>query len=210
MRIETIEVLRCPAPHETSPLVTVAHSINGDRLIEATLGCPVCGEEYALKGGVAFFDPGAEETEPADGVDALRTAALLGLSEPGMRVALCGSFGTVGDAIELATGAACITVNASGAVRRASEADHVVLGRHDVLPFATASLSALAVDDANLALLADAARVVRANGRVLATVHASPPAGVRVLARDDHAWVGVVDGVVSHPVGLTRGASRSA
>ena len=210
MRVETIELLRCPAAHESSPLVTVAHARNGDRLIEGTLGCPICGAEYPLKEGVALLADHTGSESPTDSVDAMRTAALLGLSEPGMRVALCGAFGSVADEIEQATGATCITVNASPIIRSASTADHVVLASQALLPFSSASLAGLAVDDANLALLADAARVVRAGGRVLAPARASTPAGVTELARDEQAWVAVVEAAGSRPVGLTRGGSRSA
>lgn len=210
MRVEIIELLRCPVLHESSALVTVAHAREGDRLLEATLGCPICGEEYALKDGVVFLAPDADDTALSGRVDAMRTAALLGLSEPGMRVALCGSFGTVAEEIEQATGAVCISLNTSRTVRRASAADHVVLGRRAVLPFSDASLAGLAVDEANVDLLADAARVVRAGGRVLAPAHAPLSSGLMELARDEEAWLAVVVNVASRPVGLTRGANRSS
>lgn len=208
MRVETIELLRCPEAHESSPLVTVAHTREGDRLIDGALGCPVCGAEYALKDGVVFLAPDRGDTPLESRVDAMRTAALLGLSEPGMRVVLCGALGAAADEIEAATGATCITMNASATVRAASKADHVVLGREQALPFSPASLSGLAVDDVNIAWLSDAARVMRAGGRVLAPAHAAVPAGVRELARDATAWVAVAEGAVSAPVGLARGTSR--
>ena len=209
MRVETIELLRCVAVHESSPLVTVADSRDGDRLIEGTLGCAVCGAEYALTGGVAFLATG-RDTEPSRAaVDATRTAALLGVSEPGARVVLCGAYAGAADEIEQVTGALCITVNATGAVRAESAADHLVIDASARLPMASASLGAMAVDLAHVALLADAARVVRTGGRVLAPASAPVPHGLRELARDDDEWVAVVETSASAPVSLRRGSATS-
>ena len=206
MRVETIELLRCPVLHESSSLVTVAQARDGDRLTEGELGCAVCGAEFPLRNGVVYLSKEVRDPLHAE-PDAARTAALLGLSEPGMRVALCGAFGAVSDAIEQATGAVCITVNASPLVHRESHADHLVIGSVTQLPFADASLSGIAIDAAHLALVSDAVRVLRAGGRVLAPVQVPVPVGLRELARDDTEWVAVVETPVSAPVGLRRGAT---
>ncbi len=208
MRVEIIELLRCPTVHESSPLVTVASVRDGDRLVEGALGCAVCGAEYALTGGVVFLGDERIDAAAHRAVDATRTAALLGLSEPGGRVGLCGAFGTVADAIEASTGATCVTVNAWPDLRSRSPADHLVIDIAASLPLASASLNGLAVDAAHVTLLPDAARVVRRAGRVLAPAHAPLPAGVQELARDDVEWVAVVTDPVSAPVGLRR--SRDA
>jgi len=206
MRVEIIELLRCPADHEPSPLVTVAHAREGDRLMEGTLGCAMCGGEFALRNGVVYL--AASAPEPLSmAADAARTAALLGLSEPGARVAMCGAFGAVAEDIEQRTGVVCIAVNASLHVLNASAADHIVIGTVARLPVADASLAGIALDTAHVALVGDAARVVRAGGRVLAPIQAPVPHGLRELARDDIEWVAVVETSASAPVGLRRGVT---
>ena len=209
MRVETIELLRCPAAHESSPLITVAYSRDGDRLTEGTLGCVVCGAEYSLRGGVVYL--GADVAEPKASlmaVDAERTAALLGLSEPGMRVVLCGAFGDVADHLEQATGAIAITVNATPIVHKVSHADHVVIGPRALIPLGNASLHGLALDSAHTALRLDAPRVVRVGGRVLAPATAPLPTALRELARDQLEWVAIVESGVDSPVPLRRGAAN--
>ncbi len=200
LRIDVIEILRCPAAHEPSALVTVAYARNGDQLVDGTLGCVVCGAEYALRDGVVYSGEAVSASDVA--VDATRTAALLGLVDPGMRVALCGAYAEVAQSIARDAGAACLTVNASPAAHEGAESDHLVIGRVSRLPLADASLAALAVDDAHIALLADATRVVRRGGRVLAPAHAPVPPGCTELARDECEWVAEVTAAVSAPIAL--------
>ncbi len=208
MRLETIALLRCPASHESSPLVTVAIRREGDRLIEATLGCSVCGAEYALRDGVAFLtsDAGAELSVAQDAaVDPMRIAALLGLGDPGARVMLCGTLGAAAETIETVTGALCVVINAPSAGDTCEWGDQLVIGTSRTIPLANASLHGVAVDSAHVALLADAARVVRQGGRVVAPARAPVPAGCRELARDAREWVAEVEVSVSTPVGLQMG-----
>ena len=208
MRIDLIELLRCPAAHEVAPLVTVAHTRRADRLLDATLGCPVCGAEYELSNGVAYFaaTPVIDEEANATAPDVGRLAALLGLTEPGARVGLCGAYGAGGEELELATGASCVLINASapdGALL-----DQILVDVNCSLPIEGGALSGLAVDAANLALLADASRAVRRGGRVVAPVSASLPDGCRELARDATEWVAEVTTAAPEAVvRLRRGAA---
>ncbi len=206
MRVDTIELLRCPAVHEAAPLVTVADTRDGERLIAGTLGCPVCGCEYALRGGVVYLTardpveagvPLARDTPP---IDVTRLAALLGLTEPGLRVMLCGTHAVASDEIERLTGAHCLAVNGDAAV-----ADQLVAAVDRTLPIASASLHGLALDATHSALVNDAIRVVRVGGRIVAPVSIPMPPGLRELARDEHEWVAQVDAVPTVPVQLTRG-----
>lgn len=200
MRVEIIELLRCPAAHEPTALVTVANERRGDRLIDGMLGCVVCGAEYALRDGVVLL--GGAVAPSGIEVDASRTAALLGLLEPGVRVVLCGAYAGVASSLAQDVGAVCITVNASVAVQGGADADHLVVGAASRIPLADGSIGALAVDAANEALLADAARVVRRGGRVLAPAHAPIPEGCLELARDDREWVAEVPAAMSVPIVL--------
>ncbi|MBL0169106.1 MAG: hypothetical protein IPP90_00045 [Gemmatimonadaceae bacterium] len=209
MRIETIALLRCPAAHASSPLVTVAIRRDGDRLIEATLGCSVCGAEYAVRDGVAWLTGEGGAALPvaqAASVDPVRVAALLALGDPGARALLCGTYGAAAGAIEDATGAQCIVVNAPSVVGADTRFDQLVIGNVSSLPLANASLDGLAVDFAHAALLADAPRVVRAGGRVVAPAQVPVPDGCKELARDEQEWVAGVDVPISAPIALARPA----
>ncbi len=205
MRVETLELLRCPALHEPSPLITVAYERDGDRILEGSLGCSICGAEYALREGVVYLALDAPATPEADAKDPMRTAALLGLNEPGVRVALCGAFGRDAVMIEEAIDARCIAINASTAA-----VDQIRCAAFDIVPLATASLHGLAVDDTQMRLLGDATRVVKAGGRVLGPAHAPIPDGCRELARDEYEWVAVVERTSSAPVTLQLSRSTSS
>ena len=215
MRVETLEILRCPAPHEPSALVTVAYDRHGDRIIEGMLGCSVCGAEYALHEGIALLSQnaslyGASQRSTHDVIDAMHLAALLALTETGARVALCGIYATVADDIEQIADAHCLAINAGAIEIAPATADRVQVDRHRaMMPFASASLRGLVVDDEHVALLHDAARVVRVGGRVVAPGSASMPPDCRELARDERVWVAEVYATPPTLIPL-RTAPRSA
>jgi len=217
MRVEIIELLRCPEAHEPSALVTVAFTRDGDRLLSGELGCPVCGAAYSLRDGAVWLvhegisgdDAGtvAQQDGSERGVD-LRdvegTAALLDLSEPGMRTVLCGAYGTIAAALVDMTGARCVAIGGAAERGLPAEVDQVRMLSRARLPFADTCIDALAVDATYAALLADAARVVRVDGRVLAPSHLPVPHGLKELARDATEWVAVVLPRSTAPVGLRR------
>jgi uncharacterized protein YbaR (Trm112 family) len=222
MRVEIIELLRCPEAHEQAALVTVAFTRDGDRLLSGELGCPVCSAAYTLRDGVVWLVPADARTSDADVVsrsdggtpdgnapgvdrrDAEGTAALLDLSEPGMRAVLCGAYGTVAAALADMTGARCIAIDGAAERGLPAEVDQVRMVSRARLPFADACIDALAVDATHAELLADAARVVRVGGRVLAPSHLSVPQGLKELARDATEWVADVVPRSTAPVGLRR------
>jgi len=227
MRVEMIELLRCPEAHEPSALVTVAFTRDGDRLLSGELGCPVCGAAYSLRDGAVWLVHEGVRTHDADVVvrpdgnappvdrrdvdrrdadlrDVEGTAALLDLSEPGMRTVLCGAYGTVAAALVDMTGARCIAIGGAAERGLPAEVDQVRMLSRARLPFADTCIDALAVDATYAALLADAARVVRVDGRVLAPSHLPVPHGLKELARDATEWVAVVLPGPTAPVGLRR------
>lgn len=213
MRVDLIELLRCPVTHEVAPLITVAHARRGDRLRNGTLGCPVCGAEYELREGIAYFGqpPVGEREANAPAPDVLRLAALLGLTQPGARVGLCGAYGAAGEGLELATESSCVLVNASAP--EGALLDQIEVDAQQALPIERGALAGLAVDTPNLALLSDAGRVVRRGGRIVAPISASVPAGCRELARDSTEWVAEVESVepaamAGEMVSLRRGQTR--
>jgi len=202
MRVDLIELLRCPASHALTPLVTVANQRDGESLIDGMLGCPVCGAEFTLHDGlVRLGDPVVPSHDAARAVDAERTAALLGVSLPEQRVVLCGAYASVAAQIAGETGAQCLVVNAPRRATLGRAIDQLALGPAARWPLANASCHGVAVDPAHVALLTDVARIVRPGGRVVAPVAAPVPVGCRELARDAQEWVAEVESV-SAPVTL--------
>ena len=55
MHVELTEILRCPNAHAESPLVASATRQVERRILQGTLGCPVCGREYPIQDGVVEF-----------------------------------------------------------------------------------------------------------------------------------------------------------
>ncbi len=227
MRVEFIELLRCPAPHASSPLITVANKRHGDEILDAALGCVMCGAEYALRDGCAVFpardgqpdcqvslevvistaagDPLPSAADRSD--EALRLAALLGLADATARAMLCGDTTLVSHDIEALTGVRCLAVNAPATLTENRPIDRLTMALSDRIPLGDSSLHGLAVDLAHVGLLSDATRVVRRGGRIVAPASASLPLGCRELARDARQWVVEVDATTSAPVTLQRATS---
>jgi hypothetical protein len=63
---------------------------------------------------------------------------------------------------------------------------------------------ALDIHHAESPWLADAVRVLRAGGRLVAPASAPLPAGTRELARDDREWVAVAEGTPATIIPLRR------
>jgi uncharacterized protein YbaR (Trm112 family) len=216
MRIDLIELLVCPDAHEPSPLVAIAGERQGERLMTATLGCPVCSSQFALRAGVAMFGSNAtaavrSEYGRGDGdssPDAMRLAAQLGLTASGMRVALCGGYASAADALEALTDARCVALNALDAREGSRVADMMSMDATQRLPIARGALHGLVVDESHVALLHDATRVVRAGGRIVAPAHAAVPPGCVELARDEREWVAAVQATSTAPVALQSGRAR--
>lgn len=218
MRIETIELLRCPVRHDNTPLITVAHRREDNHLLDATLGCPICGAEYALRDGALFLSPAPSSSRSAD--DALgddseshtplaeRTAALLHLTEPGARVLLCGQYGLAARAVATATHTSVVAINARPA--DAARVDTLYADVHLAIPFSSDSVQAIAVDSEHAHWLAEAVRVVRVGGRILSDVNAPVPDGCRELARDAAEWLAEVESAVSRPIELRRRDATSS
>jgi hypothetical protein len=135
-------------------------------------------------------------------------AALLDLTTPARRVMLAGTWSQEADALQEATAARCLVLNAAAASYRtgAEAPDAIALPMGLQLPVGDGTQDGLAVDGRHLWLLADAARVLRPGGRVVAPVTATVPNGCRELARDAAVWVAEVDAAppVSPPVALRR------
>ena len=205
MFVDLIDALRCPRPHDPTWLVTAAHTTRARCVVEGTLGCPVCRTTYPVAGGVARFGPpnaravpGGPPPSPDD--EALRLAALLGLTDAGGIVALGGAWDAAADPL------LALVADATGAGPAGHPDLRVLLidpaspyaPRPPVgavtgagLPVAAGALRGVALDagTADAERLTGAVAALRPGGRLVAPADAPAPAGVRELARDARHWV---------------------
>jgi hypothetical protein len=179
-----IPALRCPRPHEDSALVLVADETRGRHVVTGVLGCPICEAEYVIRASVAYFTRPATAAPAGPPAELLRTAAMLGLTEPGGVVMLGGHWAASAEAIGELADALVLVVNppAYGAYGERVSVLHV----GDRLPIAARALRAAAIDVPTAGIVA----ALRPGGRLVATDAIAVPPGVREIARDDEYWVG--------------------
>jgi len=205
MFIELVDALRCPVPHEESWLVLAAQRTEERHVLEGTLGCPVCRAEYPIHDGIAdFTDPatthattGALHTlPPAD-----HLAAMLNLGDALGFAVLTGAWGArADDLIEIIDAPPLLLVDPPAGIVMGHGLSGLLAGAK--LPLATGAARAVATDATDPARVADAARVARVGGRIVAPAESRAPDGVRELARDDTVWVGERLALPSAPVTL--------
>lgn len=100
MFIELTDHLRCPAAHAESFLVLIPGTMQGRRVLEGLLGCPVCHAEHPIRGGVVEFGWVAAPVAPTTPLPAAAALlAFLGLEGPGGYVALVGEAAREGAAL---------------------------------------------------------------------------------------------------------------
>lgn len=190
MFVGLIESLRCPRPHADSPLVVAAGRTEDRHVVDGILGCPVCGAEFPVTGGIARFEFPARPTLPAkpDAELGVRLAAFLDLTDARGFGLLCGTWAAQLDPVQRVTDTPIALVNPPVAFG-GTPAGVLLCG--DVVPLAASSARAAAVDGAaSAAQIASAVRAVRAGGRVVGPVSLVVPDGVKELTRDDTLWVG--------------------
>lgn len=191
MNIELIDRLRCPAVHEDSWLVAAATRTVDRRIVEGTLGCPVCGAEYAIRAGAVWFggaDAPAVASMAGAGADApIRLAAMLGLDERGGVYVLDGSWGALLSGLAIAFPDAHFVLLAT---RDAAGAGAVLRGTGEGIPLAAGSARGVALERASSALAQAATAALAPKGRLVAPAVSGVPAAFTVLARDNAWWVG--------------------
>ncbi len=188
MHLEFIDLLRCPAAHEESSLVAAFYRMDGRVVIEGKLGCPVCGAEYFIRDGVAFFDeddttvPDSSLPEPVS--DGTMLAAFLDLARPGMMALLAGDLARASVAIAELTGARIIALDSPSPLRGSDSVAEIRASFP--IPLAEHSLDGIVLDREHCTapMLAEAARVLRPRGRLAATAETTLPPHFRELARD--------------------------
>lgn len=222
MFVELIDALRCPRPHAPTWLVTAAHETRDRCVVEGTLGCPVCFATYPVAGGVARFGGAgpAGDSAPAPGdpaEDALRLAALLGLTDAGGIVAVAGGWDAAVDPLLDALagalpGAADLRVLVVEPAAPFAPRPPLGAVAGAWLPVAAGALRGVALDErtAEPERLTAAVAALRPRGRLVAPASAPVPAGVRELARDARHWVAECETgpVETGPVVALRRAAR--
>lgn len=200
MYVDLIDRLRCPNDHADTWLVAAATRTAHRRLIEATLGCHECGAEFELRDGELWVGAPVERAPmPVNADETMRTAALLRLEERGLYL-LEGGWGSHAAALQQVLDVDIMLADPPTMVSERAAADMsgdgadavgkcTLRGVGDRWPIAGASLHGLAMERATSARLADALRILRVGGRLIAPASAEVPAGARELARDERHWV---------------------
>lgn len=213
MQRDLLDALRCPGTHEESWLVAMVLEASGSSLLVAELACPVCGAEFRIVNGIAHFAGSTPVAPPAWPSElysrdmALRLAALLGVAESQLPVALVGRYTAASGALTSLVSAPQLLIN--GSVIPGPGVSCLVVA--DRLPLGVESLAAIAVDAAHATatFLDSATRALRLGGRLVAPADAPVPAGMRELARDTTEWVAETTARASGLVELRRRAPDS-
>jgi uncharacterized protein YbaR (Trm112 family) len=184
MHLDVVPTLRCPRDHEESGLVLVADETSGRHVVSGVLGCPVCEAEYPIRAGVAYFvEPPPSTTAPRTD-EVIRTAAMLGLTEPGGVILLGGQWASVADAISELAEALVLVVNPPQIATDAERVSALYAGER--WPIAARALRAAAIDTPH----DDIALLLRSKGRLVGTNAVPVPPEIAELARDADYWVG--------------------
>jgi uncharacterized protein YbaR (Trm112 family) len=203
--VEIVDALRCPRDHEESWLVLAARRTEERHVLEGTLGCPVCRAEYPIHDGIADFTDPATTRAPAAALHTLpppdHLAAMLNLGDALGFAVLTGAWGTRADElIETIDAPPLLVIDPPAGVVMGHGLSGLLAGAK--LPLATGAARAVATDATDPARVADAVRVARVGGRIVAPAESRVPDGVRELARDDAVWVGERLALPSAPVTL--------
>lgn len=215
MHILLTDVLRCPRCGPEFGLVLLADAVEDRRVSGGRLGCANCRETYPVAGGtVDLRVPGGEplpagEGGPAAPDEAVRLAALLGLTEAwgavmlvGAGADLAGSLASLVPGVEVvhASGAPEAGTGGTGVSRVAAGAP---------LPLAPRSLRGVSLGRGAAGLMEEAVRVLAPGGRLVVegapagAAEALAAAGLRVLL-DQDGWT-----VAERPGGAVRGAREA-
>lgn len=165
--------------------------MEGRFVIEGKLGCPVCTASFPINGGIADFrddpscpDSAGDRSDLATEEETLRVAGMLGLTRAGAAVVLSRVPSELANSVAELTGVRVICVNPAG---EGGEAENVASVRIDEkLPFATGSIDAMMMAEPVSANdTAEALRVLRTGGRLVAPASTALAGNLRELARDE-------------------------
>lgn len=161
--------------------------------MEGRLGCPVCSASYSVSAGVADLrDGGAIALATAEAVasvdladDAMRVAAMLGLVKPGFVAVLVGMDADIAGEVSELSHSRIISLNSRSRQSREREnVAAVVSGQR--FPIAAASVDGVMLERGSEgSAVAEALRVLRTGGRLVADAAVPLSGRLRELARDD-------------------------
>lgn len=220
MHLELVELLRCPVNHAVGVLVASADEIENRYVMQGILGCPECFAEYVVRDGVTHFvEPGlpnavvrGDGDSEVDRDSAMRLAAQLGLSAGRTVFALIGFGAEMVLAMREIVAARVLLFNAPGApttemlIAASQVAPSGVARCGDVLPLTARKFDGIAFAPSThtASLLDQAVIALRPGARLVASVTAAVPAGMRELVRDDRVWVAEREAAASAPIALVR------
>lgn len=219
MFVELIDLLRCPRDHEETWLVAAFSRVEDRFVLEAKLGCPVCGEAYRVVDGIADFrapQAAIAGTEPSpngpgqgdDETRIVRHAAMLGLERPGSVIVLDDEAARLAQPLAAMTETRIVALNPRSPL---GESERIAVVFSDSrIPLAQASVDGMVVTSGTGAKIEEAARTLRPGGRIVAPAGTKLGGGFRELARDEHNVVGESLGglvALSRQPPATRGTS---
>ncbi len=198
MFIELTDHLICPSDHAEQYLVLLPEAMEGRRVVQADLGCPVCGRVMRVRDGIAALDPPAPPPDPErSDLSAEAILTFLGLSGPGGFVALVGQLGRLApDLIGRLPGVGFALINPPVGTPDTLAASVVYADR---LPLKRASMRGVVVGPEFASKswwIADAVRATLPGLRVVAE-GGEPPETIQLLGRTAHCWVGLLPAVRS-------------
>ena len=193
MHIEFVDLLRCPAAHEDSWLVAAVTTMEGRIVVEAKLGCPVCGASYFVRDGVALFDENfsSEDGPKLEGLGSdpdapMKIAAFLDLTRPGVVALLAGDWAAASAGVAELAGARILSLNAAHPTKRLENVAEIRATAR--VPVADRSVDGAALDTkySEPEMIDEAVRLLRPRGRLIAAGTAELPPQFRELARDEN------------------------
>lgn len=190
MFIELTDHLRCIADHAEQFVVLLPDRMEGRRVMEGTVGCPVCGTVVPVVDGTMDFGGPAVPSPGPTSLTADAVVTLLGLDGPGGFIVLIGGVGAMAPEVSARMpGARFVLVNPPAGAA-GSEATSVV--RAGRLPVKVSSMRGVVVSadhGADAAWVAAAVGAVLPGNRIVVESAVAPEAGLDVLARTDRLWV---------------------
>jgi hypothetical protein len=192
--IEMIDLLRCINAHEDAWLVASFREVANRMVVDGTLGCPICSAEYEISNGVVDFTRGESiadrEAERAHASHrreelATRAGAYLDATQPGATIVLGGLWAYAAQDLAEMADVRVIALNAPAGVVESERVGLLRIARR--IPLARGSAHGVALDAwFEAETIAEAMRIVRPAGRVVAAASAPAPEGTIVLAHDEH------------------------
>lgn len=223
MHLLLTDRLACPRCGPEFGLILLADQIDDQRVLEGTLGCANCREQYPVVGGfgdlrapprVPLDAPGPEAVQDSlDPENTLRLAAFVGVtSGPGTVLILGPASRHAGALAALVGGIEVVAIHQSGIGRGESDCVSRLVASTGIPFFSRSFKGVLVSGEATKRDLEEAARVVAAPGRVV-VLDGFPGAkehllalGLEVLLDEDGVLVAQANQAEAHPLITLRGS----